>query len=232
MISECIILAGGLGTRLSSTVPGIPKCMAPVAGKPFLTYVIEYLQQQGLRRYIFSLGYKHEIIEEFLHQQYPHINAVCSVEDSPLGTGGAIRLACEKARDKNVLVVNGDTLFRIQVGPMDYLHTICDADCTLALKPMKNFDRYGVVELNPDCSIKCFREKQFYENGNINGGIYVLKVPGFLAEDRPEKFSFEKDYLEQWDTHRRMYAVVQDEYFIDIGVPEDYARAQQELKDF
>src|ERR1700753_1553917 len=85
-IREAIILAGGLGTRLRSAVPDLPKCMAPVAGKPFLSYVINYYKAQGVERFIFSLGYKYEVIEAYLNEQYPTLNFQCSIEEEPLGT--------------------------------------------------------------------------------------------------------------------------------------------------
>jgi len=87
-----------------------------------------------------------------------------------------------------------------------------------------------VVEISSDHSITSFREKSHYEEGFINGGIYELNREKFLQEDLPQKFSFEKDYLEQFFTRRKMVGLVQDEYFIDIGIPEDYERAQVELK--
>ncbi len=93
-----------------------------------------------------------------------------------------------------------------------------------------NFDRYGVVELNEDDSIKNFKEKQFYKKGLINGGAYILNTEQFIAEELPSKFSFEKDYLEKYFDKRKIYGSVQDKYFIDIGIPEDYFRVQQELK--
>src|ERR1700759_5575468 len=108
-IREAIILAGGLGTRLPSSVPDLPKCMAPVAGKPFLHYVISYLQKQGIEKFIFAVGYKYEFIERFLHDEFSNIHCQLSIEKEPLGTGGAIKIACEKATDKTILVLNGDT---------------------------------------------------------------------------------------------------------------------------
>ena len=229
MIKEAIILAGGLGTRLRSVVSDLPKCMAPVAGKPFLAYVINHLEKEGIQKFIFSVGYKNEIIIDFINTQRSIINNQFSIEEEPLGTGGAVKLACGKATEKTVLIVNGDTLFKIDVNKLAAFHNMCGADCTLSLKPMQNFDRYGVVELNKDYSIKDFKEKKFYETGLINGGMYALHTEKFLKEDLPEKFSFEKDYLEKCFGERRMYGVVQDEYFIDIGIPEDYERAQIEL---
>lgn len=230
LIKECIILAGGLGTRLRSAVPDLPKCMAPVAGKPFLTWVIDYYQQQGIERFIFSLGYMHEAIETFLQQQYPHLQVACTIEEEPLGTGGAIKLACSKALQQDVLVLNGDTIFTIQLDQLSTFHTNHAADCTLCLKPMQHFDRYGVVELAADQSISSFKEKQYYEAGYINGGVYALNVPSFLQEALPEKFSFEKDYLEKLYSQRKMAGLIQDQYFIDIGIPEDFEKANREFK--
>ena len=226
---QAIILAGGLGTRLRSVVSDLPKCMAPVAGKPFLYFVIEHLLKQGIGKFIFSVGYQSEVIIEYINEQYPMINAQFSIEEEPLGTGGAVKLACSLATEKNVLILNGDTLFTIDAEKLSGFHNACGADCTLSLKPMQNFSRYGVVELNNDHTIASFKEKQHYESGLINGGVYALNVAGFLKEELPQKFSFEKDYLEQYFDKRKMYGLIQDEYFIDIGIPEDFEKAQQEL---
>lgn len=235
MIKDAIILAGGLGTRLRSVVPDLPKCMASVAGRPFLHYLIAHLKREGIQNFIFSVGYKSESIINFVNQELsptanPATNDVqFSAEKEPLGTGGAIKLACEKVSDHNVLVCNGDTLFKVNTRKLNNFHLRHNSDCTLCLKPMNNFERYGVVQMNDDASIKSFKEKQFYESGFINGGIYVLDVINFKKENLPEKFSFEKDYLEKYVEKRNFYAVIQDEYFIDIGIPEDYERAQHEL---
>lgn len=229
MIKECIILAGGLGTRLRSAVPDLPKCMAPVAGKPFLSYVIDHLRKQGIEKFIFSLGYKHEVIQDFLNTAYADCNKQYVIEEEPLGTGGAIQFACRQATEKQVLTLNGDTMFSIQLAELTAFHQQHQAHCTLALKPMQHFDRYGVVELQENGAIKSFKEKQFYESGLINGGIYALQVDAFLKEGLPAKFSFEKDYLEKFYTVRPMFGIVQDAYFIDIGIPEDFERANREL---
>lgn len=235
MIKEVIILAGGLGTRLRSVVSDVPKCMAPIAGKPFLHYLTDYLIHQGINHFIFSVGYKHEIIEEYFHKNYAHLKYQISLENEPLGTGGAIQLACNKASDENVLICNGDTLYKIDVGPLSRFHEDTKAECTLCLKPMQNFDRYGVVELNEDDSIKSFKEKQYYKSGLINGGVYSLNVSTFLNQKLSQKFSFEKDYLEKKvrtgnEGNVKLYGLIQDEYFIDIGIPEDYEKAEKEFK--
>jgi D-glycero-alpha-D-manno-heptose 1-phosphate guanylyltransferase len=230
--SSIIILAGGLGTRLRSVVADLPKCMAPVNGKPFLDYGINYFLQKGITDFIFSLGYMHEIIYDHLNQltsDHSPLSFQYSLEEEPLGTGGAIKKACSLATSKNIFITNGDTLFKADTSALQKFHEQKNADCTLTLKPMENFDRYGVVELNEDDSIKSFREKNFYEQGLINGGLYMLNVENFLSGSFPEKFSFETAYLERFYTQHKMYGLVQDEYFIDIGIPEDYARAQKEL---
>lgn len=234
MINEAIILAGGLGTRLRSVVPDQPKCMAPVNGKPFLFYVINYLQKSGIEKFIFSVGYMHEIIAEYLHKSYSSLDYKISFETEPLGTGGGIKLACEKTTQENILACNGDTLFKISLQELDNFHKEKNADCSLCLKQMKNFERYGVVELNEDDSIQSFKEKKNYTSGLINGGMYALNVDHFKKENLQGKFSFEKDYLEKstqssMDGEAKLYGLIQDEYFIDIGIPEDYERAQSEL---
>jgi len=230
MLKEAIILAGGLGTRLRSVVSDLPKCMAPVAGQPFLKYVIRYLLSQGIEKFIFSLGYKHEAIEEFLDNEFPTLHSECSVEAEPLGTGGAIYLACKRTKDKNVLVVNGDTLFKADLKKASAFHIQNSADCTLLLKPMQNFDRYGSVELDDDYAVSSFKEKQYFQNGDINAGVYILNVELFIDKDFPEKFSFEKDYLEKYYAERRIFGIIEDSYFIDIGIPADLRKAQDDLK--
>lgn len=230
MIKEAIILAGGFGTRLREALPDLPKSMAPVNGRPFLFYLINYLRSQGIEKIIFSLGFKHEIIETYLNVNFSTLDFECVIEREPLGTGGAILASCYKVSERTVLVVNGDTIFKIDLQKAITEHNKHQSDCTLLLKPMENFDRYGVVELNEDDSIKNFKEKQFYKSGLINGGVYLLNTEQFLAEEMPARFSFEKDYLEKYSDTRRIYGSVQNGYFIDIGIPEDYLRVQHELK--
>ena len=230
MSKDAIILAGGLGTRLRDAVPDLPKCMAPVAGKPFLSYVIDCLRMQGIERLIFSLGYKWGIIEDYLQKEYPTLNYTSVIEDEPLGTGGAIQLAIEKAHSKDVVVANGDTLFKIALKDLFEAHYKNDAECTLALKPMKNFDRYGVVEIDLNGKVISFKEKQFYVEGLINAGIYLVNREKFSARSFADKFSFEKNYLERFCSDQKFYGSIQNGYFIDIGIPEDFQRAQQELK--
>jgi D-glycero-alpha-D-manno-heptose 1-phosphate guanylyltransferase len=228
MIHEAIVLAGGLGTRLRTAVPDLPKCMAPVGGRPFIAYLTDYFRQAGIRRFIFALGYKHGAFEEFFGHAFPDGGYTVSLEREPLGTGGAIRQACTLARDKTVLILNGDTFFHIGLERLSAFHREKNADCSLCLKPMRDFHRFGVVERDEQQRVTLFREKQYYPEGLINGGVYALDRESFLREPLPPVFSFEKDYLEKVLAERRIYGLVQDGYFIDIGIPEDYRRVQNE----
>ncbi|MEI7470957.1 MAG: HAD-IIIA family hydrolase [Chitinophagaceae bacterium] len=229
MIKEAIILAGGLGTRLRSVVSDIPKCMAPVAGEPFLKYVIGSLLDQGVEHIIFSVGYLHEQIDSYLKEHYPDLDYSLTIEDNPLGTGGAIQLACQQVRGENVFILNGDTLFLADLPSLAAFHLEQKAVCSLSLKPMEDFDRYGSVELSSKGIVITFKEKQHLEKGLINGGVYALSVAPLLALGLPSKYSFEKDFLEIQARNAVVYGLAQDRYFIDIGIPEDYQRAQTEL---
>ncbi len=115
-IKEAIILAGGLGTRLRAAVPDLPKCLAPVGGRPFIGYVTDHFRREGIERFIFALGYKSDHFDEFFRAEFPDGGYAISQEEEPLGTGGAIRQACEQVEGKTVLILNGDTFFRICAG--------------------------------------------------------------------------------------------------------------------
>ena len=221
---EAIILAGGLGTRLRSVVSDVPKCMAPVNGIPFINFIISYLKNEGVERFILSLGYKSEIVIEYINKKFPDLEIEYVIEDTPLGTGGAIKLASAKAKSEDVLILNGDTLFNIDIKSFTGFHKNNKSDFTVALKEMKDFNRYGAVEINEDFTIKAFNKKAYCKQGFINGGIYALNVNRFMHESLPDIFSFEKDYLEKNIGKKRFYGLPCDYYFIDIGIPEDYDR--------
>jgi D-glycero-alpha-D-manno-heptose 1-phosphate guanylyltransferase len=227
---ECIVLAGGLGTRLRGAIGDFPKCMAPVNGKPFLHYILNYLQEQGCTRLILSLGYKHEIITEWLQTETRPYAIDFVIEYEPLGTGGGILLALHQASAEDVFVLNGDTFFRVQLSDMYDFHVEQQAGTTLALKPMQNFERYGVVNTDDKNCIVTFEEKQYREEGNINGGIYVVNKAFVLQKNLPVKCSFEKDFFEAFVNEKRFSAYISNSYFIDIGIPEDYEKAQLDFK--
>lgn len=226
-ITEAVILAGGYGLRLREAVPSLPKAMAPVAGRPFLYYLINLLRMQGINRFLFSLGYKAEAIERYLKEEFPTLDYATVVEDEPLGTGGGVRLALQKARETNVLVVNGDTLFKIDLAKLSEEHFRNHAECTVALKPMPDKGRYGSILLNANGQIKLTSSP--LTTTLVNGGIYILNREKFFRRSFPLKFSFERDYLERCQDEGVVYGQIQDSYFIDIGMPADYQKAQLDL---
>lgn len=228
-IKEAIILAGGFGTRLREAVPDLPKCMAPVAGRPFLFYVINSLRREGVERIIFSLGYRHEVIERWLKDEFSSLDYECVVEAEPLGTGGAIYLSCQHAKSATVLAVNGDTLFDIRLNELENFHRQHGAICSLALKPMENFDRYGSVKTDDAGTILSFEEKKWMAKGVINGGVYLIDREKFLSLNYQGRFSFERDFLEKNTGTGHLFGYPQSGYFIDIGIPTDYQRAQQDF---
>ena len=227
---EAIILAGGLGTRLQGVIGANPKCMAPVNGKPFLSYIFEYLAQQKCTRAILSLGYKHRVVTDWLEEQDYYFEVDCIIENEPLGTGGGILAAIEEAATDDVVVLNGDTMFKVDIQEQLAFHKKNAAATTLALKKMHQFDRYGVVNVNAHGIITSFEEKHFCEEGLINGGVYCINTEAFLAKPLKEKFSFEKDYLERFCGEQKFYGCISDSYFIDIGIPDDYEAAQEHFK--
>lgn len=227
---ECIILAGGMGTRLQSVVSDVPKCMAPVAGRPFLHYLLETLEQNGFTHVILSLGYKHEVIGEWIKGFQTSLQISSVIEKQPLGTGGAVKFALSQANQEEVFILNGDTFLGIDYPEMLAIHRGTQAKATLALKKMTNFDRYGLVET--DCQthkINAFREKQFCESGLINGGVYLINRKEL--REYPEKFSLEKDFFETIVPSGGLSGYISDGYFIDIGIPADYSQAQIDFRD-
>ena len=230
-----IILAGGLGTRLRSVISDLPKPMAPVAGQPFLHYIFLYLQKQGITDVVLSVGYKSEVIKEFFGDKYAGINIRYAVENEPLGTGGGIRQAMSLI-DSDAYVLNGDTFFDVDLKDLYEFYTMRSSDIALALKRMHHFDRYGTVEIGNKDRVLQFQEKRYKAEGLINGGVYVINKNLFKKVEEIEdtilsqRFSFEKDILEKHLLPLHYQGKEFGGYFIDIGIPEDYERAQTDFK--
>ena len=227
---EAIVLAGGFGTRLRHVVPDVPKPMAPVCDKPFLEYILNYLSNNGITRVVLATGYKHEVIEAYFGVQYKNIEIIYSVEDTPLFTGGAIKKALHSCKGEYVYVINGDTFFDVDLASMFQFHIEQHADLTIAMKHMTDFERYGTLELEGN-KITGFREKQKTAEGYINGGIYLMRRD-LLEQIVEEKFSFESDFMEKKVNELSFAAFESNGYFIDIGIPEDYAKAQVDLEKY
>lgn len=222
-----IVLAGGLGTRLRDVVNDLPKCMAPVNGKPFLHYLLQYLSAQGVKHVVLAVGYKREAIMQHFGAMYLNIGIQYSVEEEPLGTGGAIKQAMTLVSD-GAYVLNGDTFFDIDLCALRDFYFDTTSHIALALKPMRNFSRYGSV-IRQGERIVSFEEKKRLNHGLINGGAYFLHKR-VMEETGEQKFSFEKDVLEKQVSSQMFCGKIFDNYFIDIGIPEDYARVQADFK--
>lgn len=232
MIKEAIILAGGLGTRLQSVVKDIPKPMADINKKPFLEYLFNYLNYFKIEKVILAVGYKKDIIKEYFGNKYKDIAIVYSEEKELLGTGGAIKQATKFCEEQEILILNGDTFFDIDLNKFYNLHINKHSKLSLALKHMKNFDRYGAIEIDENNKIIAFLEKTYKQDGFINGGIYLLNKDFFISLNFPERFSFEKDFMEKYYKVFDFYGWLFNNYFIDIGIPEDYEKAKRDFENF
>lgn len=229
MVKEAVILAGGFGTRLSHVLGNVPKPMAPVYGKPFLCYVLDRLADAGIERVIMATGYKHEWIESYFGARYRNIEVLYSQEVEPLYTGGAILQAAQMAQGDSFLVINGDTLFDIDIPAFLHFHEDHDTPISIALRRVEDTSRYGAVETE-GTHILSFKEKENSSgSGVINGGIYAIRREWLIAQDLPTKFSFEKELLQPLAPKGILSGLVFESYFIDIGIPEDYYRAQKEF---
>jgi len=221
---EVIILAGGLGTRLREVVSDLPKPMALVNEKPFLHYVLSWLNRYPISKIILAVGYKPEVITDYFGDTFNSINLEYSRERSPLGTGGAIKQALGYTSAENILIVNGDTFFPIDIHRFYDFHIKNNAFLSVALKKMTDIDRYGSVVCRDNTIIE-FREKKKLSEGLINGGIYLVNRKMMLEMTLPDVFSFEKEVLEKQAGSPGLAGLIFDDDFIDIGVPGDYYRA-------
>lgn len=248
---EAILLCGGLGTRLRSVVSDRPKPMADIAGKPFLHYFVRMLSEKGVERFIFALGYMGEQIEAYFRDGREYgISIAYSYEESPLGTGGAIRNALPKMQEEDVLVLNADTYFDTDYRSLFQEQRMKRADMTIASREIEDISRYGAIVKDTDGRVLRWNEKQSGsgetmpdsaetlarseetapKRGEINGGIYVMKKS--LIEKIPVgKQSLENDCIPVWLSHSvKIHALPSDGYFMDIGVPEDYRRFQADVQ--
>jgi len=190
---------------------------------PFLSYIIRYLKQQGIQKIILAVSYQWEKFQAL----FPHLDY--SIENTPLGTGGAILQALKKYHLNRALIINGDTFFPVNIQKMLEFHeNNFPTDLTMALKHQENTARYGSVLITPDNQITHFSEKGKVCPGYINGGLYIIKNTIF-SEIKTPYFSFETDLLPTLLNTKKIMGYPDTAYFIDIGIPEDYARAQQEL---
>ena len=222
---EAIVLAGGFGTRLRAVVSDVPKPLAPVAGRPFLAWLLDTLAQGGIRRVVLATGYLGDMVEAAIGPTHAGMDVRFLREEAPLGTGGALWAALALTEGERVFALNGDTWVGLDLAAM--AAAAPGADLVFAVREVPDRARYGSVELDGDRLVG-LREKSGTGPGLINAGTYLLRRD--LPAKRPHEsaFSFEAEILERPDgLDVRAFPV--DGRFIDIGTPEDFARAQTAL---
>jgi len=227
-INEAIILAGGLGTRLKSEIGDHPKSLAPIDGQPFLAYLLRYLKKNGISSVILAVGYKHQLIIDAFGEEWEGMKITYSIETELMGTGGALKLALEKSNSEQLFVLNGDTFFDIDLQQLAKFHNQKKSTCTIALKELDNVDRYGNVVLDEEQKIIGFKEKAYREKALINGGIYCINYGILIHYPVGTPFSFEGNYLERNTPAKNIFGCIYTDYFIDIGVPQDYKKFQED----
>ncbi len=225
---SAVILAGGLGTRLRSVVSDVPKPMAPVGGRPFLEYQLDYWINQGISRFVLSVGYRHEAITEHFGSRYKGVQLEYAVEEQPLGTGGGLLLAAEKLKqDTPFLLLNGDTYFEADWNVLDACAVEHDADWCFSLFKTSEKGRYMGIEMSDQGLITSLKSGVEQGPRLANGGVYWVHPRALSGDWRSgERLSLEDDLFPQaLAAGRRILGIEFRGTFIDIGVPDDYHRA-------
>ena len=228
--SQCVILVGGLGTRLGERTAGLPKPLVPVGGKPFLSYLLWHARRFGFRRVLLLAGHRSEAIVDFIASQPddPDFKVELAIEPAPMGTGGALRFAADRL-DERFFLLNGDSVF-----DFNWLDLVAvaarnpNAKAVLSLRHQDDASRFGVVQLDGE-TITGFRERGDASGGLINGGVYLLHRS--VAEGAPEKGSFEAEVLPALAAQGQVAGRRQDGFFLDIGIPDALDAAQTLIPD-
>jgi len=224
---KAIILAGGFGTRLKHLVPNLPKPMADIAGRPFLEYLLDDLKNNNITEVILSVHYLKEKIIAHFGDKYKNIKISYAEEAEPLGTGGAILNSMNSSNyEGKFIVINGDSFQDLNY--TDFFNKNKNCNIAIVLRKVPDTSRYGRVEVDDD-KIISFKEKGIAGQGLINAGCYLLDSKWFKLQNLPKKFSFEADFLMQYVNKIKLNYFIAGDYFIDIGIPEDYEKAQIEI---
>jgi NDP-sugar pyrophosphorylase family protein len=222
-----VVLAGGMGTRLRSVVADRPKVLAPVAGRPFLTYLLDQIADTGIQRVVLSTGHLAEQFAEVIGDRYRNIQITYAQEEQPLGTGGAIHFACGFTKADQLLVMNGDSYCAADLSEYIDWHADGENDVSLMLAKVSDASRYGTVEMEAGGQITAFIEKRPESTaGYINAGVYLFRRT-MLEQFPAGPSSMERDVFPVWLRDRSMLGWVTEAEFIDIGIPSDYERSHE-----
>lgn len=231
-LTTAIVLAGGLGTRLQSVVGDRPKPMAEVAGRPFLEHLLQYWQTQGIEQFVLSVGYRHQHIQDHFGHSFAGCRIEYVVEPQPLGTGGGL-LLCQRQLQLTdpFLLLNGDTFFAIEANALQNQANRHDADWGFSLFPTTNAHRYLPAELDPTGRLSFGVSKKSHSDDSVhwaNGGVYWVHPRSLNPfREHTANLSLETELFPMCDQLGQVFCGLQSKApFIDIGVPDDYARAQ------
>ena len=230
---DVIILAGGLGTRLKGIVPDLPKALSPINGRPFLDYILDFLEaSNSINNVILAVGYMaDQIVGTYTDRHEYNFGILFSREETLLGTGGAINRALGYATTDSVMVLNGDSYVDADLSDVVAFHREKNASMTIIVKKIKNPGRYGLVRFDGNHTITSFNEKQpSSTEGYINTGIYLLKKEIFNNIEENKILSLEKELMPFFIYSGGVYAFATHGEFIDIGVPETYLAAEEFFK--
>lgn len=235
-LPPAVVLAGGLGTRLRAAYSAGPKSMAPVGERPFLDYLLRWLRSQGIEQVVLCVGYRRSQIQRYVGVGRKWgLRVRYSVEDELLGTGGAVKKAEKLISGNWMVVVNGDTFLDVNLEELTRIHRNNSALATVAVVKVTDNQRYGSVKLDGEGRIVKFVEKRQGARKNetrktaINGGVYVFEKR-LLNRVRPgRRISLEKEVFPPLLRSKRVFGVVKEAYFLDIGIPDDLGKAQSEL---
>lgn len=228
---QAVLLAGGLGTRLKSVVSDRPKPMALIGEKPFMEYVVHELSLHGVDEIIFAVGYKGSMVEEYFKDGSEFgLKVHYAYEETLLGTAGAIKNAGRFITQDRFFVLNADTYYQLDYSRLVSLSASMDLDLALVLREVADVSRYGQAVLK-DGRLVAFNEKtKECRSGTINGGVYLMKKQ--LLEQIPKgKVSLENEMIPKWLEEKRLLGgFVNDGYFIDIGIPQDYYKFKEDVE--
>ena len=223
--NTAIILAGGLGTRLRSVVQDVPKPMASINGKPFLEILLDYWINQGIKKFIISVGYKKEVIIKHFDLEYKKAKIDYVIEERPLGTGGGVLNAYKKIKNlDNFLIINGDTYFEVSLKDLLRFHKLKNSILTLSLLKNKDLERYKPIFTDKDGKV-ILNDQSALSSSSVNGGVYLINKSALkiLLEFDKQSFSLENDFLKRlYESNDSIYGCTFTNKFIDIGTPLDY----------
>ncbi len=226
---DVVILCGGFGKRLQGVIKDIPKPMAKIKHRPFLSILIDFIANYGFKHFILCTGYKADIIEKYYRQKNSNLSIEFSKEEKPLGTGGAIKNAENYIKSNPFLVVNGDSFCEINLKEFVDFHFRRDALISIAVTNTDVCDDYGTIDIDDSHRIIEFNEKiKGYKNRLINAGFYLLQREAFPLMPEKINFSIERDFFPKI-IKRNLYAFETQESLIDIGTPERYEKAKHLL---